>query len=105
KLIEAQQIARLGSWELDVQTKEIIWSREIFNIFGMDANQQEPTYEQMLQYFPPDERIRFNNLIERAIQLSEPYATDFQIIRADGSLGYIFAKAELLYDVAGHSTR
>ncbi|MFN4981500.1 MAG: response regulator [Pseudanabaena sp.] len=105
KLIEAQQIARLGSWELDVQTKEIIWSREIFNIFGMDANQQEPTYEQMLQYFPPEERIRFNNLIERAIQLSEPYATDFQIIRADGSLGYIFAKAELLYDVAGHSTR
>ncbi len=105
KLIEAQQIARLGSWELDIQTKEIIWSREIFNIFGIDANQQEPTYEQLLQYFPADERIRFNDLVKRAIQFSEPYASDFQIIRADGSWGYIFSKAELLCDVAGHAKR
>nr|WP_271253069.1 response regulator [Pseudanabaena sp. Chao 1811] len=105
KLIEAQQIARLGSWELDVQTREITWSSEIFNIFGIDPNQNVPSYEQLLQYFPPDERERFHNLIERAIQSSESYATDFKIIRADGSSGYIFIKAELLCSIVGHATR
>ncbi len=105
KLLEAQQIAHLGSWEIDVKTKEIKWSVEIFNIFGIEPNFGEPTYEQLLQYFPPDERERFHQLVDRAIQFAEPYATDFKIIRADGSSGYIFTKSEVLCDVLEKGTR
>ncbi|MBW4520617.1 MAG: response regulator [Scytolyngbya sp. HA4215-MV1] len=104
-LREAQQVAHLGSWELDVQTRKITWSAEIFRIFGLAPTNPEPSYEELLQYFPPDERVRFNQLIERAIQTGEPYTTDLQIIRADGSSGYIFAKAEITQNAAGQVTR
>jgi PAS domain S-box-containing protein len=98
RLREAQQVARLGSWELDVQSRKLTWSAEIFNIFGLSSDQPEPTYEQLLQnYLPPDERERYAQLVDRAIEQGSPYATDLKIIRGDGSPGYIFVKAELSY--------
>ncbi|MEE3716332.1 response regulator [Tumidithrix elongata RA019] len=104
-LREAQLIAHLGSWELDVQTRKITWTAEIFRIFGLDPNSPEPTYEALLGYFPTDDRNRFIHLIDRAIQLGEPSETDLQIIRADGSLGYIFAKAEVIWNQDAQVTR
>ncbi|MFZ4555643.1 MAG: response regulator [Pseudanabaena sp.] len=105
KLLEAQQIAHLGSWELDIPTRKITWSAKVFDIFGVYISQGEPTYPEQLLYFHPDDRDRFSTLVDRAIDFAEPYASDFQIIRADGSSGYIFAKAELLGDVSGKVTR
>jgi PAS domain S-box-containing protein len=104
-LREAQQVAHLGSWELDVQTRQLTWSAEVFNIFRLDPSQSEPSYEELLHYFPSDEQARFDHLIDRAIHHGEPYTTDFQIIRADGSRGDIFAKAQLVQDASKKVTR
>ena len=105
KLIEAQQIAHLGNWELDLQTRKITWSAEVFDIFGITVERGAPSYEQLLLSFADNERDRFNQLVERAINFNEPYASDFQIIRADGSTGHIFVKAELLCNLSGKVTR
>lgn len=105
RLREAQQVARLGSWELDIVTKQLTWSAEVFRIFGLDPDRPEPTYEELFYYFPHDERIRFKQLVDRAIHFAEPYETDFQILRADGSCGYIFAKGQLGYTPEGEVNR
>jgi len=105
RLREAHQVARLGSWEVDALTGEITWSAEIFNIFGRNPDTAEPTYEELLDYFPPNERSRLSQLIDRAIQYGEPYTTDLQILRADGSSGYIFAKAEAIQNSEGQVIR
>ncbi len=98
RLREAQKIGHLGIWELDVQTREISWSEEIFRIFRLDPHSPEPSYAEMLTYFPRDDRDRFVNLIDRSIQLGEADATDLQIVRADGSAGHIFVKTEAIND-------
>ncbi|AFY73309.1 PAS domain S-box [Synechococcus sp. PCC 7502] len=100
RLREAQQIARLGDWNLDLLNQKLIWSAEVFKIFGLDPNQPEPTYEEMLQYYPLDERKRVTDFVDRAIQ-GEPYEADFQVIRADGSSVHTFAKAEPIWDASG----
>ncbi|MBD2175771.1 response regulator [Pseudanabaena sp. FACHB-1998] len=105
QLREAQQIAHLGSWELDVSTRKNSWSTEVFRIFRLDPDCPEPNYEEMLAYFPIDDRRRFLQLIDRAIQLGETFETDLQIICADGSLGYIFVKAEAIANEGGQVTR
>ncbi|NUN64729.1 response regulator [Pseudanabaena biceps] len=99
---QAQQIAHLGDWELDLRSQKVIWSAEVFRIFGRDPNQLEPTYEELLNnYHPLNEHKRLTHCVDRAIQYGEPYAIDLQIIRADGSSGYIFAQAEPIYNEAG----
>ncbi len=105
RLRETQQIAHLGSWELDVQTRENSWSMEIFRIFRLDPNFPEPNYEELLAYFPIDDRKRFIQLIDRAIQSGETFETDLQIIRADGSSGYVFVKAEAVWNSEDIVTR
>jgi len=105
RLREAQHIAHLGSWELDAITKKITWSEEIFNIFALDPNCPEPTYEEVFQYIAFHDRECLRLLNEHAIQQREPFAIDIQIIRADGSDGYIFIKAEAIWDANGWVTR
>ena len=105
RLREAQQVAHLGSWELDVTTRKITWSSEIFRIFGLAPQDPEPTYEQLLQYFPPDDRWRLSVLVDRAMHFGEPYEADLQIVRADGSSGHIFTKAELISNEANQITQ
>ncbi|GBO52820.1 circadian input kinase A [Pseudanabaena sp. lw0831] len=104
-LRETQQIAHLGSWELDVQTRKNSWSMEIFRIFRLDPNFPEPNSEDLLTYFPIDDRKRFLQLIDRAIQLGETFETDLQIIRADGSFGHVFMKAEAVWNADDIVTR
>lgn len=97
-LREAQQIAHLGSWELDIDTKKFNWSAEIFRIFGLDSDIPEPSYEQLLNYFSTDDRDRFVEFIDQAIAGGVTNEIDLQIIRDDGSSGYIFVKLEVIKD-------
>ncbi len=106
RLREAQQVAHLGSWELDVQTQKITWSAEIFSIFGLSPEAAEPTYEQLFEnHFPEDERARYAQIVARALDQGESYETDLQIMRADGSLGDVFVKAAPVFNAAGEVTR
>jgi len=98
RLLEAQQIARLGSWECDRQKGEVTWSPEMFRIFRLAPNFGVPTYEQIIQYFPPKDRERYTQALNLAVNFGQSYALDLQIIRADGSSGYIFLKGEPIYN-------
>jgi PAS domain S-box-containing protein len=95
RLMEAQEVAHVGIWEYDISTGKIFWSNQTFQIFGLTVKQQEPDYEAHLtQNFPPEERQRFNGYVRRALDQAEPYEVDVQIIRADGSTGWILAKGK-----------
>jgi|GEM_PF-1257038 len=105
RLKEAQQVARLGSWDFDVRTGEVSWSPEIFQIFGYEPADSVPTFEQHRRNFPPQDFERLNQGITRAVQHGEPYALDLEIIRTDGSSGYVFAKGEPMLDETGEPVR
>ena len=105
RLREAQQIAHLGSWEMDILTRENSWSEEVFRIFRLDPACPEPKCEEMVAYFSTADRLRIVHLIDRAIQLKETFESDLQIIRADGSVGYVFVKAEAIANEEGQVTR
>lgn len=95
RLMEAQEIAHIGSWEWDVVTGTIFWSDEIFLLFGLEPGQPEPDYESHLeQHFMPEEGQRLRQAVARALEQGEAYELDLEIIRADGSTGWIFAKGK-----------
>lgn len=104
-LREAQRVARLGSWEMIVATGEVFWSPELFQILGYDPDQPPPNYTQQRRNFVPEDYQRLNFLVDRAIKFGESYEIDLQIIREDGSLGYIFAKGQPTLDADGQLRR
>ncbi|MBE9180412.1 PAS domain S-box protein [Oculatella sp. LEGE 06141] len=104
-LRETQRFARLGVWDFDVATGAIHWSTELFLIFRCDPGQPEPSYEQQRQWFWPPDWERLDRMVNRAVQFGEPYALDLQIVRADGSSGYIFVKGQANRDATGQVNR
>jgi PAS domain S-box-containing protein len=105
RLREAQQIAHLGSWELDVITQKVTWSEEIFTILSLDSESSTLTYGQFIQFLAPHEQERLKLLNERAIKYRESFTLDAEIIYADGSIGYIFIKTEPIWNSLGKVTR
>ncbi|WP_341731700.1 PAS domain S-box protein [Microcoleus sp. EPA2] len=106
RLQEAQHIARLGHWEIDFAESKITGSPEIFEILGLEIHHQELTFEQLRQHFHPSDWAYHRKTIKGVIQLGgKHYEIDQQIIRSDGSLGWIFAKGQTVYNAEGQLVR
>ncbi|WP_341736594.1 GAF domain-containing protein [Microcoleus sp. CAWBG640] len=106
RLQEAQHIARLGHWEIDLAESKITGSPEIFEILGLELDRQELSFEQLRQHFHPSDWAYHRKTIKGVMQLGgKHYELDQQIIRADGSLGWIFAKGQTVYNAEGQLVR
>lgn len=103
-LRETQEFARLGSWYLDAQTETVHFSPEVLKIFGLDVSQTIQPYEVMTNFVAPCDRDRRNQIVRHSLETGEPYEADFQIIRADGSSGYVFSKGKAVRNESGQIT-
>ncbi len=103
-LRETQEFARLGSWYLDAQTETVHFSPEVLKIFGLDVSQTIQPYEAMTDFVAPCDRDRRNQIVRHSLTTGEPYEADFQIIRADGSSGYVFSKGKAVRNEDGQIT-
>ena len=78
-LSRAQRLANTGSWEWDVETNEIVWSEQIFQIFGLDAETFQPSYPAFLERVHPDDRQAVEDAVQRAIDGVEDYVVSATI--------------------------
>lgn len=104
-LAEAQRIARLGSWVLDIATNEIRCSDETYRIFGISPQPSEIGYERFLERIPPDSREQLRRVITAAIKEQVPPQIDFPIVRPDGNERFIHSQGEIICDEAGKPVR
>lgn len=104
-LEEAQQIAHVGSWELDVPTGKIIWSKELFRICDFDSEQQEPSLPNFLQKLPPQDAEALKNRLEKAITLGIPFEIEHQILHQNGSVRYVQGKGKVDQNSQGEFVR
>lgn len=97
-LSEAERIAHIGSWELDINTMGSTWSDEMYRICGYEPNAFKPTIEKSMQIIHPDDREKAEKLVIEAIERTGCYEIEKRIIRPDNVVRYIYSKAEMRYD-------
>ncbi|QRR01112.1 PAS domain-containing hybrid sensor histidine kinase/response regulator [Dyadobacter sandarakinus] len=71
-LKEAGSLAKVGAWELDVQTKEVTWSSEIYDIHELDES-TEPDLLNALSYYKPWSRPIMEEAIQQAFEEGKPW--------------------------------
>jgi PAS domain S-box-containing protein len=95
KLTEAQRIAHLGNWEWDIVNNTLIWSDEIYHIFGLSPQQVNVTYDAFLQAVHPEDRQSVMDCAREALEQGHPYSMDHRILLPDGSLRYVHEQGEV----------
>ncbi len=101
-LIKAQEIGRMGSWEWDITTNEVVWSKEVYTIYGLDNGICKPNYDLVLNTMTPASKNDFLKAIDDALKRRKPFEMEYSLIRPDGARGYLHTKGEVLYDSEGH---
>jgi response regulator of citrate/malate metabolism len=94
RLIEAQRMARIGNWELDIVTNQMYWSDEVFNILEFD-NGMEPTLNDYLKYIDAEDLIKVKAEINRTMEKGQPFTVEYKLITKEGKEKYIASQGQI----------
>jgi PAS domain S-box-containing protein len=104
-LANAQQIARLGSWEWDVASGSLEWSDELYRLYGVSPETFRPTFEGFIERVHPDDREFVRQQVQQAYDTQLPLKFEHRLVRPDGSVGYMESHGEVVLDSEGHPVR
>ncbi len=106
-LRQTQAIAHLGSWEYELKTNRLVWSDEVYEIFGMKPQQVRVNYESFLNAVHPDDRERVNSAYWQSVRTGQhDYEVQHRIVRPDtGEVRHVHEKCHHVYDASGSAVR
>ncbi|MEE2640970.1 MAG: protein kinase [Planctomycetota bacterium] len=91
RLRETQELAKLGTWEYNLETEVIHWSDETFRIVGISRENGEPSLEGFLSTVHPDDAPLLLALINKAREDGSPYRIEVRHRQPDGHFKHVLA--------------
>jgi PAS domain S-box-containing protein len=92
-LLEAQRLARVGSWRWSIADGATEWSDELFRIAGREAGDGTPSWGEQNGMYASNRRALFE-AIERTLATGEPYGVEVELIRPSGESRWIISRGE-----------
>jgi PAS domain S-box-containing protein len=102
-LTKAQEIGKIGTWELDIKKNLLVWTDETYRIFELPIG-TELTYETFLDCVHPDDREYVDKEWKAAFN-KKPYDIEHRLLMSDGSIKWVREKAQLEFDEQGNCLR
>ncbi|WP_022664004.1 PocR ligand-binding domain-containing protein [Desulfospira joergensenii] len=100
-LKESQRIAHVGSWRLDVQSNQVIWSDELYKMYGFDPSLPPPPFTEHRKLFTPESWDRLSAALNNTINTGAPYELELETVRTDKSHGWMWVHGESVHDASG----
>lgn len=101
RLIEAQSVARLGSWSWDIPGNRHQWSDEQYRILGFEPGSIQPAFEVFANSVHPDDRAAVVETIQAAIHGDAGFDLTCRIVRPDGEIRHVHCRGEVLRSKLG----
>lgn len=101
QLNEAQRLAQLGSWELNLTNARLDWSDEVFRIFEIDPRQFAASYAAFLQLVHPEDRDAVHDAYTSSLQTRAPYCIEHRLQFPDGRIKWVRECGESNFDAQG----
>ncbi len=100
-LAQAQKIAHVGNWKLDVTTHTITGSEELFRILGWEPSEKPIHYTEYLKQVHPEDTELATQALSQVIYEGKLCEFDCRIKGLDGSIRYISTKGEPTFNAQG----
>lgn len=105
RLVEAQRISHVGSYDFELATNTAVWSDELYRIFGQEPQSFDATYDKFMALFHPEDRAQALAVYRGCLETLEPFETSDRIIRPDGSIRTLATWGEVICDDEGKPAR
>jgi PAS domain S-box-containing protein len=98
ELLKAQRIAHVGSWYLNVETNEVIWTEELYKMYGFDPTQPVPPFTEHMKLFTLESWEILSKSLAKTRETGMPYELELKTIRKDKSKGWMWVRGEAVLD-------
>jgi PAS domain S-box-containing protein len=99
-LNRSQKISKLGGWEVDLKTREITWTEQVYKIHEVDENFKAKV-EDGLKFYHPKDRPKIEKAFNLAATEGEPYDLELRFITAKNKLIWVRALGEPVFSDTG----
>jgi DNA-binding CsgD family transcriptional regulator len=109
-LVEAEALAGMGSWTMDLGSGEALWSDELYRIHGLEPGGDPPGVEMLLRNVHADDRRGLAELLRTVAEApeslpAEGVAIEYRALRPDGSVREVRARGRVERDAEGRPAR
>ncbi len=101
QLSDSQELAHIGSWEMDLKTKKPSYSDELLRIYGFEPHEIHLFYGKLNDYIHPEDRKMSNEIYEKAVAEKASFNFDIRINDRYGALKYLYVVGEVATDDKG----
>jgi two-component system, cell cycle sensor histidine kinase and response regulator CckA len=103
-LRQAQALAHVGSWRWDIAHDELIWSDEMYRIYGIARPAFTGSWQDVIaRVVHPDDRARVEEANRAVVEDHNPQPLEYRIVRSDGSVRTVWDETgEVTLDNKGH---
>ncbi len=95
---QAQALTHIGNWSWNIANNKIIWSDEMYRIYGLQPQSEEITFERFMSLVHPEDREHRMKEIEESIQKGKTADYFLRIINLDGTQKVLKGKGEVIKD-------
>jgi PAS domain S-box-containing protein len=101
-LAEAQRLTHTGSWVWDVAGRDALYlSDEWYRIYGFDPEEGLPPWEKRVQRIHPEDRAKWQEVIDRAVGQKSDYDVEFRILLPGGAVKYLYTVGHPVLNASG----
>lgn len=104
-LNKAQELAKIGHWELDNRRDALFWSDEVYRIFGAKPQAFEPTNEKFFSFVHPEDRELVYQSYQKSLQEKSYYHIVHRIIKENNEIAFAEERCIHQLDREGNITR
>lgn len=101
-LRNSQKIAHVGSWQLDLETNQVMWTEELYKMYDFDPSLPPPPYTEHMKLFTPESWEKLSASLAMTRDNGTPYELELETVKKDGSHGWMWVRGEALRDPAGN---
>ncbi|MCW2866786.1 MAG: sensor hybrid histidine kinase [Marmoricola sp.] len=103
--VEAQRIARIASWEWDLPTNTVVWSAEMFQIYGLDPEVFQPSSDNFFDRVHPDDTAHVRETLAAALDVDTAVDFDYRFLSDEAEVRWLRSRAIVGRDAAGRPVR
>ena len=96
QLLEAQQIARIGSWQWEIGPDRLTWSDQMYRMLGFEPGEFVPGADVYSEHVHPEDRELVQQKSNEALESGAALDYEHRFVRRDGSMLIVHTRGRIV---------